>query len=249
SPRTADAQAWAEPDPAAVVGRWSGPVSWRGCAIDVARAATLELVRDGTGYRLALAPLADGLAAEELVAAGATELRFDRADRHGIWQLGRAGRATLTVRLGASCVVTARLRRASSGAAACDELLGLRAIAATCPAVPADDVPALPPRRQAARCARVAAPLRDALTTAGCLPTPRPTGGVRIAECEALLATVARATRCNRIPVDVKQRLGEQARLVAASAAVDDPAARAELATTCQATADELSALLPRLGC
>ena len=58
-----------------------------------------------------------------------------------------------------------------------------------------------------------------------------------------------RAVRCQRIAVDVKQRLLDQVRIVARSAAVVEQAERAGLIDSCGATAVELGDLLPRLGC
>mgnify|MGYP000293564240 CR=1 FL=1 len=43
------AQPWTEPDPAAVVGQWRGPVRWQRCAIDGAPRVALAVGRDGSG--------------------------------------------------------------------------------------------------------------------------------------------------------------------------------------------------------
>jgi hypothetical protein len=72
---------------------------------------------------------------------------------------------------------------------------------------------------------------------------------VAIPQCDALIATVLRAVRCDRIEADMKQRFMEQIRLVARSAAVADPEVRASLVESCSSTAASLDELLPRLGC
>ena len=223
-----------------------GPVSWDGCAIVGARTVTLTVERDGSGYRVDLAPLADGLGPESLVAIGGPQLVIDHADRHAQWIMGKPGRATLTLGLGTSCQASARLRRATTGSAACDDWTGLRAVALACSAVTAP-----PPlaRLRAATCTHAARPLRQDLTAAGCVPSPIARRAERIAECEALLTVVGKVLRCSRISIASKQRLGAQARIVAASAAIDDPAARAELAESCRITAAEFADLLPHLGC
>lgn len=257
----AAAQAWTEPDPAAVVGRWSGAVRWQRCAIDGAPRAALDVARDGSGYRIDLAALADGWGVESLAALGGDALEGNRADLRVTWRAGKPGRATLIVSLGSGCVATASLTRASIGAPPCDELVALSAIATTCAALapPAVDVGGLVARLRtqrrrargdAAACRRAAPPLRAALVTAGCVPDlALAAAGPRIAECDALIATLMRAIRCDKVAVDVKQRLLEQARIVGKSAAVGDPDDRAGLVDSCRATAVELDDLLPRLGC
>ncbi len=257
----AAAQAWREPDPAAVVGRWSGAVRWQRCAIDGAPRVALEVVRDGSGYGVDLAALADGWGVESLAALGGDELEGNRADLRVTWRAGKPGRATLTVTLESGCVATASLTRASIGGPPCDELVALSSIAAGCAALtpPAVDVDGLVARLRtqrrrgrgdAAACRRAAPPLRAALVTAGCVPEPTPAAaGPRIAECDALIATLMRAIRCDKVAVDVKQRLLDQARIVGKSAAVGDPDDRAGLVDSCRATAVELDDLLPRLGC
>lgn len=258
---SAAAQPWTEPDPAAVVGRWRGAVRWQRCAIDGAPRVALEVVRDGSGYRIDLAALADGWGVESLAALGGDELEGNRADLRVTWRAGKPGRASLTVTLGSGCVATAILTRASIGAPPCDELVALAAIADGCDALtpPAVDVGGLVARLRtqrrrgrgdAAACRRAAPPLRAALVTAGCVPDRALAAvGPRIAECDALIATLMRAIRCDKVAVDVKQRLLEQARIVGKSAAVGDPDDRAGLVDSCRATAVELDDLLPRLGC
>ncbi len=243
---------WTEPDPAAVVGRWSGAVSWKTCAIDGAARVTLEVVRDGSGYRVDLAPLADGLGSESFAPTGGPVVEAHRADLTATWRAGKPGRARLELTLGGGCAATAVLTRASVGAPACDELVALGAIAATCPAATVPAVTAVPGRskRAAAACRRDAAPVRAALLDAGCVPAPPPgRDAVAIPQCDALIATVLRAVRCDRIEADMKQRFMEQIRLVARSAAVADPEVRASLVESCSSTAASLDELLPRLGC
>ncbi|MBK9030285.1 MAG: hypothetical protein IPL61_02920 [Myxococcales bacterium] len=257
----AAAQPWTEPDPAAVVGTWRGSVAWKQCAIDGAARVTLVVARDGSGYRLDLAPLADGLGSESFAPTGGPALEAHRADLHATWTGARPGRARLRLALGGGCVATAALRRATVGAAACDEMIALAAIARTCAALPeptSPEVDGLVARlvggRRAAgarrACAQAAAPLRAALVTAGCVPAPieRPRGPA-VVECDALIATVMRAVRCDRIAVDVKQRFLDQVRIIARSAAVAEPIERAALIDSCRTTAAELDDLLPRLGC
>lgn len=255
------AQPWTEPDPTAVVGQWRGPVRWQRCAIDGAPRVALAVGRDGSGYQIDLAALADGWGVEAMAPLGGDLLEGNRADVRVAWRAGKPGRATLTVTLGSGCVATASLTRASIGAPPCDELAALATIAEGCDALapPAVDVGPLVARLRtqrrkgrgdAAACRRAAPPLRDALIAAGCVPDLTPAAvGPRIAECDALIATLLRAVRCGKVAVDVKQRLLEQARIVGKSAAVGDPDDRAGLVESCRATAVELDDLLPRLGC
>lgn len=259
-------QGWREPDPAAVVGRWTGTVAWQRCAaVGTARIA-LAVERDGSGYRIDLGAVLDGLGVERFAPQGGATVEAVHADLHATWSAGKAGRASLRVELGGGCQATASLRRDSLGVAACDEVVGLRAVAATCPALAAGPAPTADPtlaslrigRRVPARlrgaaaasCQREATPLRAALVAVGCVPTPvDPGAGPPIPECDALIATVVRATRCDRVPVDMKQRLTEQIRIVARSAAVAEPAARDALIESCRATEDEIGETLALVGC
>jgi hypothetical protein len=136
------AQPWTEPDPAAVVGQWRGPVRWQRCAIDGAARVALAVGRDGSGYQIDLAALADGWGVEAMAPLGGDLLEGNRADVRVAWRAGKPGRATLTVTLGSGCVATASLTRASIGAPPCDELAALATIAERCDALapPAVDV-------------------------------------------------------------------------------------------------------------
>ena len=99
----------------------------------------------------------------------------------------------------------------------------------------------------------VAAPYTDdavrAINPLSKIPVLIPDAGPPIPECKALIATVVRATRCDRIPVDMKQRLTEQIRIVARSAAVADPEARELLVESCRITRDEIVDTLTLVGC
>ena len=253
----ARAQGWTEPDPAAVVGRWDGGVTWRQCAVAGERTVALAVGRDGSGYRIDLGALLDGLRAEVFAPIGGPTLEASRADLHATFTAGKPGRAALRLELGGGCQIDVALRRQSTGTAACDELAGLRAVADACPALaepPPRTVAIEPVRRggkkpRAAACRREAAPLRAALVEVGCVPAPAPAAQVAIPECDALIATVQRATRCDRVPVDMKQRLAEQIRIVARSAAVAEPEARALLVDSCRVTRDEIVDTLALVGC
>ena len=252
SAASASAQGWTEPDPAAVIGRWTGTVSWKSCAIDGATKATLDVARDGSGYRLDLAPLADGLGVESFAPTGGPVLEAHHADLTATWRAGKPGRARLEVTLGGGCAAVATLARASVGAPACDELVALTAIASTCSAATVPTSTAVPGRSKsaAAACRRDAAPLRAALVTAGCVPVaPVGRGAVPIPQCDTLIATVLRGVRCDRINSEMKQRFLDQIRVVARSAAISDPDTRADFVDSCRTTATSLDELLTRLGC
>ena len=256
---------WSEPDPAATVGRWSGTVTWKQCAAVGSAKIALEVARDGSGYRMDLGLVLEGLRPETLVPLGGATIEIVRDDLRASW--GTKGeKATLRVELGGGCQATAVLLRDSLGVAGCDEVVGLRAIAATCSALeavtPHSADGALAKlrvgRRVAAKqrasaeavCRTEARPLRAALRGVGCVPEPfEAQAGPPIRECDELIATVVGATQCNRIPVDMKQRLVEQIRIVARSAAVAEPAARDALIESCRATRDEIVETLGLVGC
>lgn len=77
------AQPWTEPDPAAVVGQWRGPVRWQRCAIDGAPRVALAVGRDGSGYQIDLAALADGWGVEAMAPLGGDLLEVDVCRSHG----------------------------------------------------------------------------------------------------------------------------------------------------------------------
>lgn len=263
---SAQAQVWTEPDPTALVGRWTGPVVRKQCAAGGGKQLALEVVRDGSGYRIDLAPVLDGLRAEVFVPIGGPTVEAQRDDLRAVWTPGKRDRATLVVTLGAGCQATATLRRDSLGLAACDEVVGLRAVAAACPTLAAPVDPSaepalarlkpgrkLPARQRAAveaQCRAEAAPLRTGLIEAGCVPPPPdPDAAAPIAECTALIATVVRALRCDKVPADVKGRMGDQVHILARNARVADPEARAALVAQCQLTQEEIAETLKLIGC
>ncbi len=257
------AEPWVEPDPAAVVGRWTGPATWRQCAVTGEARPVLVVARDGGGYRVDLAAALDGLGTELLAPVGGRELTATRHDLTVSWVLGSPGHARVRLGFASGCEGTLVLARDTTGAAACDELVALRAIAGGCPAatVPATEPRAPPGRRLrgkplaalAAGCRRDAAPLRAGLIEAGCVPAPLPaiSATTRVPECDALLASVDRLMRCDRVPVATKQRLriamGQVDRW--ATADRDDAEARRTSAATCQETRDELVRTMVVLGC
>lgn len=259
---------WAEPDPAAVVGRWRGAASWRACVGAAPARVTLEVARDGSGYAVDLAPVLDGLRPVVLVPMAPRRLEAGLDELRVTWTTGKANQATLEVRFASGCTGTLRLTRDGTGAPACDELAGLTAVAAACEGVPAPglgdaDRAAIagagkPGRARAAAskvCARHAPPLRAALVEAGCVPAPVAAGppGVRVPECDALLATVARLARCERVPVEVKQRLEAGMHRLARSSTVpagDGAAeARALAAATCEQARVDLAETMAVVGC
>lgn len=258
---------WSEPDPPALVGHWTGAATWRNCAVTGHARVALDVARDGSGYRIDLAPLLDGLGVETFAPVGGPIVEAARADLQASWTMHvKPDRATLLLALGPVCRASVALRRASLGVAACDDLVGLRAVAAACPlldpapARTADDALARlrPGRRLASRpraaaaaaCRREATPLRAALIETGCVPIPvERAAAVPIPECDALIRTVVRATRCDRIPVEIKTRLTDQIRIVARSAAVSDTADRAGLVESCALTHREVADTLTLVGC
>lgn len=258
---------WAEPDPAAVVGRWRGSAHWKGCPRGAAR-VVLDVARDGSGYRVDLAPVLDGLGVIDLVPSAARRLDATRDDLAVTWTAGKPNRATLAIRFASGCAATLRLVRDGSGAPACDELAALERIGATCAAVtlppigPADraTIDGAPrgaaARTRAARtCTQHVAPLRQALVEVGCMPAPLDgtLAGERLPECEALLVTVARLMRCDKVSADIKQRLRASMQKVARWSTVapgtDEAELRARATATCEAARDELVETMTVVGC
>jgi hypothetical protein len=259
---------WAEPDPAAVVGRWRATVTWRGCAATGVARAVLDVARDGSGYTLDLAPVLDGLGPHVLVPLAARKLAVTRDDLRVEWTAGKHNRATLAVRFASGCTGTLAMVREATGAPACDELAALEAVAGRCdgaaPAVIPDEDRATiagasrPGRTRAAAartCARHAAPLRASLVEAGCVPAPpgATAPGIRVVECDALVAAVARLMRCDKVPADVKHRLHAGMQRVSRWATVapgehaEDERTRA--AATCEQARTALVDTMTVVGC
>lgn len=263
---TVAAGPWVEPDPAILVGRWTGKATWRRCAVDGAARVSLVVERDGGGYRVDLGGALDGLGPELLAPVGAVELEATHDDLRVRWLAGKPGRATVRLGFASGCEGTLALVRESTGAPACDELIALRAIAGRCPDLPPPaTAPADVGARLAARprgkalaavvatCRREAPPLRASLVAAGCVPAPidPSLATTRVPECDALIATVDRLMRCNRVPVEARQRLRVSMGRVDRWGAVDadDPDARARAAQTCDETRAELESTMAVLGC
>ncbi len=262
---------WAEPDPATVIGHWRGPATWRACGDGGAARVTLDVHRDGSGYAVDLAAVLDGLGRTSLVPAAAQRLEMKRDDLRIEWRTGKHNKATLTIQFGQSgsgCTGTLRLTRDATGAPACDRLAALARIASTCDGatpVTISDADRLViaganragrARTAAARlCTQHAAPVETALIEAGCVPAPTDGSapGVRVVECDALVAAVSRLMRCDRVPVDVKQRLHAGMQRVSRWATVtpgdDEAENRARAAATCEAARVDLEDTMSFVHC
>jgi hypothetical protein len=259
---------WAEPDPAAVVGRWRATITWRGCAATGAARAVLDVGRDGSGYAIDLAPVLDGLGSQVLVPLAAKKLEATRDDLRVEWTTGKHNRATLAVKFASGCTGTLALTREATGAPACDELVALQAIAARCDGVEApaaltdEDRKSIAgartarTRAAAARtCTRHTASLRASLVAAGCVPAPAdPTGpGVSIPECEALVVAVSRLARCNKVPAESKERLLANMQRVVHWSRVKPPESSEQNLESakqlCVHTREELEEIMQVMGC
>lgn len=259
---------WAEPDPAAVVGRWRATITWRRCAATGAARALLDVGRDGSGYAIDLGPVLDGLGPHVLVPFEARKLEATRDDLRVEWTTGKHNRASLVVKFASGCAGTLALVREATGAPACDELAALQSIAGRCdgvaPVMISDEDrtviagAARPGRQRAAAgrlCGHHAAPLRLSLMEAGCVPVPADAAGpgIRVAECDALVAAVSRLMRCEKVPADVKQRLHAGMQRVSRWATVapgeNAESERARAAQTCEQARTDLVDTMNIVGC
>jgi hypothetical protein len=76
---------------------------------------------------------------------------------------------------------------------------------------------------------------------------------VRVPECEALVASVARLARCNKVPADSKQRLLEGMQRVVHSATIvpPDPAGESleRMKEMCLQSREDLDEIMKVMGC
>jgi hypothetical protein len=202
-----------------------------------------------------------------VVEAGpATSLASSRDDLTVEWTTGKHNRATLAVKFSSGCTGTATLVRDATGAPACDELAALEAVAGRCdlaepPAISDADRKVIAGVRvartraaAATTCARHAKAWRASLVEVGCVPAPAVDAGhVSIPECEALVVTVSRLARCNKVPADSKQRLLEgMQRVTRAGSHLPADLTDANLAPMkemCTEQREDLDEILKVLGC
>jgi hypothetical protein len=90
---------------------------------------------------------------------------------------------------------------------------------------------------------------------AGCVPVPPDAAGpgLRVAECDALVAAVSRLMRCEKVPADVKQRLHAGMQRVSRWATVapgeNAESERARAAQTCEQARTDLVDTMNIVGC
>ncbi len=241
-------------EPADLVGTWRGTARWTGCSVAGHAAVALPIAwRDGT-YVIDLAPARDDLG-EILLAPDGDGFTGHRDDLQV--RFAPRGAPTLTLTSSADCTARLALTRASSGIAACDRVVALAAIEATCPA--AGDPRAARQaavasraaswsrlrgarqRAAAAACTTEADGLADALTVAGCLPQAT-TGPVTVPACDAYLAALPRYARCPGVTASARRVLDDGARRMMRSlaAAAGAPAALERAGQVCE---DAITAL------
>jgi len=198
------------------LGTWSGTATWKQCTAE--GTADLEVAvrwHDGALW-------IDGAAIYDGLGEVVPEVRAGGALVHSADGLtvalkkGKKGQAVLTLETAADCRMTARLERAGTGIAACDDLLALATVAAACPLEvdddPFDEVEAWSAldragtrkqKRAAASCARRADALRERLVAADCVPPDDDPAD--LAECRVVWRLAQELLRCGHVPVEFKQ--------------------------------------------
>ncbi len=246
------------------VGTWTGKASWKSCTAAGADELTVTVSwHDGTLW-------IDGGALYEGLGEVATETRPGGAVVHEVDELtialragkqsrkGKATAATLTLST-AACTMTAKVTRAGSGIAACDDLVALASAAAGC-GLDGDDDPAAEVagwrdltgnrrRKAATACATRAAELRTTLVAEQCLP---PDGDPSdVAECRDTWRLAQRLVQCQRLPAEHKAAtLQGIAELKRSLRSLHDRAdAQDVAAAACRDTSETLRVSVDALGC
>ncbi|MGE0870919.1 MAG: hypothetical protein AB7P03_20300 [Kofleriaceae bacterium] len=242
------------------VGSYDAKLSWQRCSAPGERAAQLELVAT------------DGALAIDLAAAGGGLRALPVIETRGGWQAQqgdvavvitrrKASELALHVELDSGCVITGKLRRRSSGIAACDRLVAWAIIEARCSkrtAAPLEDPVALAAQRSTwksrsartiAECTSRAQRLEAALIDAGCAPDPRPSVAERAPHCTTYVVNAARVSRCGAVPPELKARLtmGANAAAAAVNSARDSELGPIEAG--CQRAAQRAEQLANDLRC
>lgn len=211
----APATAAADREAEAWVGTWRGAATWKGCSVEGADELAVTVSwKDGFLWL-------DGDAIYDGLGALAPESRdgalvVETDDLTVALRAGKRG-ATLRLRTAAQCTMTAKLARDGSGIAACDGLVALATVATAC-GVAVDDDPAdevegwralrgKARTRAGARCRVRADALRPSVVAGECVPPDGDPG--ELASCRTVWRQAQRILRCERAPVELKNRTTE----------------------------------------
>lgn len=239
------------------VGTWTGKAKYDGCTVEGADSVTVTVRwRDG-GLWLDGAALYDGLG-ELAVDARDGALSIDLKDVALSMTRGKKA-AKLALTTAAQCKLTAKLTRPSSNLAACDDVVALAAVAASCGVTvdddPADEVAAWralkgkQAKRAAKLCGARATALRDQLVDASCLaPEHDPSA---VPACDETWALSQRLLRCQRLPAELqKSTLQGVAEFRRSLRALHDRDGADELAASkCAETSEILRDVADAYGC
>ncbi len=234
------------------VGSYDAKLVWRSCSapgttsaqvsLDASDAVvTVDLTGLGAGFRpMSLVDEAAGWSAQQ----GDVKVRLTRP---------RTDQLELIVELDSGCTIRGQLRRASTGVATCDRLLGWARVEARCTKLSAARLADALPKKwrasDAASCARRATELETSLIDAGCAPHPDPMIGVRAPRCLALAAASARLSRCGTAPADLKQTFTLIAGALASAAQSAEPSTLPYVEQQCEDEQAMLAAVARRFSC
>ncbi len=195
------------------VGTWTGKATWSGCTDDRTEAVSVAVTwRDG-GLWLDAAPLHDGLG-ELAIDARDGALAIDLADLAvTMTRAKKNGGARLALSTPAQCTLTAKLARATTKIAACDDVVALASAAAACGVTldddPADEIDAWravtgkKAKRAAKQCKARASEIRTQLVSAACLaPDDDPSAEPA---CNDTWVLSQRLHNCQRLPADLQR--------------------------------------------
>jgi hypothetical protein len=195
------------------LGTWTGKATWTGCTVEGASTISLAITWRDYGIFVDGAGLYEGLG--ELAPEGRDDggLALDLKDVSFELKRTKAKKgaaAKLELHTAAQCTLTANLTRAGSGIAACDDVIALASVAASCGVTvdddPADEVEAWQAlagkkaKRAAKACGARATALRERLVAGSCLaPEHDPS---RVPACLETWALGQKLFQCPRMSAE-----------------------------------------------
>jgi hypothetical protein len=237
------------------VGAYAGKLAWHNCTAPGERSATLAVDAADGVLSIDLAPASPGLDAMSLVAdahgwagqQGDVEVRIARP---------RPDLLDVLVELDSGCTMKGRLKRASSGIAACDRLLGWARVEARCTKLreaPLEDLAKLVATKwrkpDDARCTARATKLETSLIDAGCAPHPDPLIGVRARDCLELAAASAKLARCGTVPAAAMSAIAHDAQALSSAAQSAERATLPYVEQQCRDSKAMLATIAMRFHC
>jgi len=226
------------------VGDWSGALTWKGCAVDGNKSATLPVDAIDGVMHVDLAPAGNRLESVTLVGEEDGSWSAQTADMTLALKLDK-GKLAIRAELSTGCTLTAALAKKAQ---TCPQLVAWARIESKCTKLTSAPIEAkleAKPTGCDARSKKVERELIDA----GCAPNPEPDIALRAKSCRALVLDASKLDRCGGLPADARARIMSLTQQLAAAAQTATKAELPAIESQCEDVHAQLRELAAQTRC